>query len=211
MKWICPNCPELMHGTRHESVVRHINRKHQTVGEPVSFNTGLTRIQMGLKSNLQAPYARGLSKRLPPYPLSPNTNPKLVELYGWTENQVLRPMRQLLEFTNLRHQLGARNVRDFQNMAQSNASSYTCDEQLKIITKNLFGCRVFLCENCSSFEIHPFYFCDPRVPQSESTIVEHSCPSNSYTMLKCIPDNEKMIFRDYMNNLTSFICLNIVH
>jgi hypothetical protein len=43
--WLCPKCSELK-PTRHENVVRHINRKHGALGEPVSVTTGLTRNQM---------------------------------------------------------------------------------------------------------------------------------------------------------------------
>ena len=43
--WLCPKCSELK-PTRHENVVRHVNRKHGSVGEPVSVTTGQTRNQM---------------------------------------------------------------------------------------------------------------------------------------------------------------------
>ena len=43
--WLCPKCSELK-PTRHENVVRHINRKHGAVGEPISVTTGQTRNQM---------------------------------------------------------------------------------------------------------------------------------------------------------------------
>lgn len=43
--WVCPNCNEL-NPTRHESVIRHIHRKHESFGEPISINTRQTRRQM---------------------------------------------------------------------------------------------------------------------------------------------------------------------
>ena len=43
--WICPQCSELK-PTRHESVVRHIARKHWSMGEPLSVTTRQTRNQM---------------------------------------------------------------------------------------------------------------------------------------------------------------------
>jgi hypothetical protein len=43
--WICPNCNELK-PTRHESVIRHIVRKHNSLGEPISVTTRQTRYQM---------------------------------------------------------------------------------------------------------------------------------------------------------------------
>jgi hypothetical protein len=49
--WICPKCKEL-NPTRHESVVRHIGRKHRSMGEPISINTGETRHQMLISGSL---------------------------------------------------------------------------------------------------------------------------------------------------------------
>jgi hypothetical protein len=43
--WICPKCDELK-PTRHESVIRHIVRKHNSLGEPISVTTRQTRNQM---------------------------------------------------------------------------------------------------------------------------------------------------------------------
>ena len=43
--WLCPKCSELK-PTRHENVIRHLNRKHGAVGEPISVTTGQTRNQM---------------------------------------------------------------------------------------------------------------------------------------------------------------------
>jgi hypothetical protein len=58
--WICPNCREIK-PTRHESVVRHIGRKHGSIGEPVSINTGETRRQMlasGTLARNRSPFTR---------------------------------------------------------------------------------------------------------------------------------------------------------
>ena len=43
--WLCPKCSELK-PTRHENVIRHLNRKHGAVEEPISVTTGQTRNQM---------------------------------------------------------------------------------------------------------------------------------------------------------------------
>jgi hypothetical protein len=43
--WLCPKCSELK-PTRHENVIRHLNRKHGAVGEPISVTTRQTRNQM---------------------------------------------------------------------------------------------------------------------------------------------------------------------
>ena len=53
--WLCPKCSELK-PTRHESVVRHLNRKHGAVGEPISVTTGQTRnlmLALGLLSPIR--------------------------------------------------------------------------------------------------------------------------------------------------------------
>jgi hypothetical protein len=53
--WLCPKCSELK-PTRHENVVRHINRKHGAVGEPISVTTGQTRslmLALGLLSTIR--------------------------------------------------------------------------------------------------------------------------------------------------------------
>jgi hypothetical protein len=58
--WICPNCREIK-PTRHESVVRHIGRKHGSIGEPISINTGETRHQMlasGTLARNRSPFTR---------------------------------------------------------------------------------------------------------------------------------------------------------
>lgn len=55
-KWVCPNCTELS-PTRHWSVQRHIQRKHDGVGEPISVNTYQTRAQMQAASGISNFYA----------------------------------------------------------------------------------------------------------------------------------------------------------
>jgi hypothetical protein len=48
---LCPSCTELSL-TRHWSVRRHIQRKHDGVGEPISINTYQTRDQMYMASSI---------------------------------------------------------------------------------------------------------------------------------------------------------------
>lgn len=58
--WLCSKCSELR-PTRHENVVRHINRKHGAVGKPISVTTGQTRNQMlslGLLSPIRKSFMR---------------------------------------------------------------------------------------------------------------------------------------------------------
>jgi hypothetical protein len=57
---VCPKCSELK-PTRHENVVRHVNRKHGAVGEPISVTTGQTRnlmLALGLLSPIRKSFMR---------------------------------------------------------------------------------------------------------------------------------------------------------
>ena len=106
MNWVCPNCPELRHGSRHWSVGRHIERKHNGIGEPISLNTGRTRSQMGLDS---FPSQINLTNRLPNgrgfTPNHPNEKFQSLEPCDWVEKHILTPLRQNVEFANLLDQL----------------------------------------------------------------------------------------------------------
>jgi hypothetical protein len=59
--WRCPRCNELR-PTRHESVIRHIGRKHGSLGEPVSVTTRETRNQM-LASGSLAPVKKSFLRK----------------------------------------------------------------------------------------------------------------------------------------------------
>lgn len=54
-KWVCAICTELS-PTRHWSVRRHIQRKHDGAGEPISVNTHQTREQMHMTSRVPDSY-----------------------------------------------------------------------------------------------------------------------------------------------------------
>jgi hypothetical protein len=201
MKWTCPNCPELSHGTRHESVLRHIRRKHQSIGEPINLNSGLTRRQMGLKSNRQAPHLGGLQKGPPFYALSNVSESRTFDFYDRIEKQFLRPLRQQVEMGNLLNQCRTNSLQgNLQNVAQSISSSYT-GIGMQIIIVDLFGCKAFVCNSCCSLEVYSFYFNDPKEVKSRSTIIEHICPTYSYTMQSWISDDNKEIVRDYTKRL----------
>src|SRR5919109_4417429 len=64
--WRCPRCNELK-PTRHESVLRHIGRKHGSLGEPLSVTTGETRNQM-LASGSLAPVKKSFLRKPSPDP-----------------------------------------------------------------------------------------------------------------------------------------------
>jgi hypothetical protein len=202
MKWICPKCPELNHGTRHESVLRHIRRKHNSIGEPVDLNSGFTRRQLGFNPNRQSPYAGGLLTRPQSFAPTNISESQTFDLYNWTENKILRPMRQQVELMNLINQFNTSSSRgNLPNVSQGITGSYsTMGMQISVV--DLFGCKVFVCENCCSIEIQPFYFQDPKEVKPISTIIGHTCPEYSYTMLKWIPDESKKFYRHYTKRLS---------
>ncbi|CAN5130390.1 hypothetical protein BH18THE2_BH18THE2_31690 [soil metagenome] len=114
IKWVCPYCPELRHGSRYWSVGRHIERKHHCIGEPISLNTGMTRSQMGLDPFPSQVYR---TNRVPNgrafTPFSPNKKFQSLELYDWVEKQILIPLRQNVEFANLSDQLNSKYLVSF--------------------------------------------------------------------------------------------------
>jgi hypothetical protein len=191
MKWICPMCPELNHGTRHQSVLRHIRRKHASIGEPINLNSGFTRRQMGLNPDRRSP--SNISKS------------RTFDFYDWAENNILRPLRQQVEFMNLINQFNTSSVgSNLPNVSQGIIGSYST-MWMQISVVDLFGCKVLGCEICCGLEIHPFYFQDPREVKPRSTIIGHTCPEYSYTKLIWISDGNKKLVRD------NTILLNRVH
>ena len=201
MKWICPTCPELNHGTRHQSVLRHIRRKHARIGEPINLNSGFTRRQMGLNPERQSPYLSGMLTR--PQSLAPSNISKSrnSDLLDWTENKILRPLRQQVEFMNLMNQFNTSHLGgNFSNVFQGTMGSYSA-MWMQISVVGLFGCKIHLCDDCCSLGIYPFYFHDPKEVKSRSTIIEHTCPEHAYTRLSWISDENKKIVRDYTKSL----------
>jgi hypothetical protein len=201
MKWICPQCPELNHGTRHESVLRHIRRKHNSIGEPINLNSGFTRHQLGLNPNHQSPYSGGLLTRPLSFAPANISKSRTFDLCDWTENKILRPMRQQVELMNLINQFKTSSLRgNLPNVSQGITGSYSTME-MQISVVDLFGCKVFVCENCCSIEIQPFFFQDPKEVKPRSTIIGHTCPEYSYTRLQWIPDESKKLVKDYTRRL----------
>lgn len=209
MKWICPMCPELNHGTRHESVLRHIRRKHASIGEPINSNSGFTRRQMGLYPNRQSPYSCGLLTRPQSFATTNSSKSRTFDLYDWAENNILRPMRQQVELMNLIKQFNTSLGGNLPNVSQGITESYSAT-WMQISVVDLFGCKVLVCENCCSVGIHPFRFQDPKEAKPSSTIIEHTCPEYSYTRLRWIPDENKKLVKDYTRGLNRVHILKTV-
>jgi hypothetical protein len=114
------------HGTRHQSVLRHIRRKHNSIGEPINLNSGFTRRQMGLNPDRQSPYLGGMLTR--PQFLAPSNirKSRTFDFYDWAENNILRPLRQQVEFMNLINQFNTSSVgRNLPNVSQGIIGSYS--------------------------------------------------------------------------------------
>jgi hypothetical protein len=103
-------CPELNHGTRHQSVLRHIRRKHDSIGEPINLNSGFTRRQLGLHPNRQSPYSGGLLTRPQSFAPTNISKSRTSDFYDWAENNILRPMRQQVELMSLMNQFNASSL-----------------------------------------------------------------------------------------------------
>jgi hypothetical protein len=113
MKWVCSSCPELLHGSRHWSVKRHIARKHGGIGEPISLNTGETRSQMdGRSSSSHFPYSRlgSLNDFSSNSPSSSGKKSQTTDMSDWIEKYFLKPLRQYVELINLYEQLQSRGL-----------------------------------------------------------------------------------------------------
>lgn len=201
MKWICPGCPELNHGTRHESVLRHIRRKHDSIGEPINLNSGFTRRQLGLNPNRQSPYSGGLPTRPQSFAPTNISKSRTFDLCDWTECNILRPMRQQVELMSLMKQFNASSLgANLPNVSQGITGSYSTI-WMHIGIVDLFGCKALVCGCRPGIEIHPFYFQDSKEVKPRSTIIEHICPEYSYTRLRWISDENKKHVRDHTERL----------
>ncbi|MDW0283327.1 MAG: hypothetical protein QN720_12550, partial [Nitrososphaeraceae archaeon] len=190
------NCPELRHGSRHWSVGRHIERKHNGVGEPISLNTGMTRSQMGLYPfPSQINRTKGVPNGRAFTPNHPNKNFQSLEIYDRFEKYNLTLLRQKVEFANLSGQLNSKYPQGkFAWNATNQYASSAFVEPLQIKTDNLFGCITLQCEHCLCFEIHPFYFYDRGNIESKTTKVDHVCPNNPLILATFLSDIEKKNF-----------------
>ena len=211
MKWVCPSCAELLHGSRHWSVERHIGRKHGGIGEPISLNTGETRSQMdGRSSYSHFPYSRGgsLNDFSSNSPSSSGKKSQPTDMSDWFEKYFLKPLRQNVEFINLYEQLQSRGLPNapqpppvpFNNNYNYFPSLFY--GPLLVDRKDLFGCRAYHCKNCLSYEKQLFYFSEQQDNnESRITGIEHTCCPNP--LEKSLTDNEKDIIIGYvkLNNL----------
>jgi hypothetical protein len=192
MKWVCPYCPELRHGSRHWSVGRHIARKHNGIGEPVSLNTGFTRSQMGLDPFPYQDYrTNGVPNGRAFTPNHQNQKNQLFDLYDWFEKQILTPLRQNVEFANLSDQLNRKYPQG--KFAWNTTNQYPSSafvEPRQVETDNLFGCLTLQCEHCLFFYIYPFYFYDQGNIAPKTTKIDHDCPYD-LSMPSPLSDNEK--------------------
>ena len=171
---------------------RHIERKHNCIGEPISLNTGMTRSEMGLDpfpSQVNRkngfPNGRGFT------PNHPNKKFQSLEPFDWVEKHVLIPLRQYVEFANLSDQLNSKYPQG--KFAWNTTNQYPSSpfvEPHPMETDNLFGCLTLQCEHCLFFYIYPFYFYDQGNIAPKTTKFDHDCPYDPL-MPSPLSDNEK--------------------
>src|SRR5918994_319521 len=97
--WNCPNCE--MSSSRHWNVKRHIQRRHRTMSQPVSNDTMQYYKDMN-PQNFHFPFAyfhHALSSFLT---RKEKTHKNFSELL---EEQILQPLRKVVEYKNLLSQL----------------------------------------------------------------------------------------------------------
>ena len=97
--WNCPNCE--MSSKRHGNVKRHIQRRHRTMGGPVSYDTMQYYKDM-TPQNFRFPlaYSHHTSLSSPTPKEKPHKN-----FSDFLEEQILQPLRKVVEYKNLLSQL----------------------------------------------------------------------------------------------------------
>jgi hypothetical protein len=81
---------------------------------------------MGLNPDRQSPYLGGMLTR--PQFLAPSNirKSRTFDFYDWAENNILRPLRQQVEFMNLINQFNTSSVgRNLPNVSQGIIGSYS--------------------------------------------------------------------------------------
>lgn len=181
---------------------RHIKRKHNCIGEPISLNTGMTRSQMGLDPFPSQVYCtNGVPNGRAFTPNHPNKKFQSLEPYDSVEKHILRPLRQKAEFNELLDQLNSKYPQG--KFAWNTTNQYPSTafaEPLQIGTDNLFGCLTFQCEYCLFFYIYPFYFYEQGNIAPKTTKVDHVCPYNPL-MPSPLSNIEKKITNAEQTNL----------
>jgi hypothetical protein len=178
-KWICPNCQ--IYSTRHWNLQRHIQRRHGGMGEPISQDTMQYFKDMNLQ-NLRFPLDYSYAS------LSSSKEKPQKKFSDLLEDQVLQPLRKVVEFKNLVSQLSV-IPRQQQRIwpasgVYSNMPSRFDHDNLEII-----GYRGNVCEKCLIISIDIVF----RHNDQESGQIEtkHRCNSKRLFDIQLQPDKAK--------------------
>jgi hypothetical protein len=99
----------------------------------------------------------------------------------WFENNILKSLRQQIEFKNLLAQLnGPYNPNALTQSPQqpfynnSNLNMPLFHNPIEIDKENLFGCQAYQCKKCLAYETKLYYFNSEKIIK-----FEHSCYTNT--------------------------------
>ena len=192
-----------MSSSRHGNVKRHIKRRHQTMGEPVSYDNMQYYKDM-TPQNFRFPlaYSHHLSLSFPTPKEKPHKN------FSDLLDQILQPLRKMVEYKNLVSQLS--NIQPQQQKIMSggggvypSAPAMTFDrgdsnnhlsEQYRFDDHDyseVVGFRNNVCEKCLIIIIHTIF----RLKDGQSGQVEttHTCNSKRLADAQLEPNKDKTI------------------
>jgi hypothetical protein len=203
--WNCPNCE--MSSKRHGNVKRHIQRRHRTMGEPVSYDTMQYYKDM-TPQNFRFPLAYSHHTSLSF--LTPKEKPHK-NFSDFLEDQILQPLRKVVEYKNLVSQLSTMQQQTgimpdcgvYPSMpsmtfdraeSNDNLSGYSRFEDNDDYSE-IVGYRGHVCERCLIINIDTIF----RLNYRENGQIEakHRCNSKLLDDARLEPDKDKIITNQY--------------
>jgi hypothetical protein len=203
-EWNCPTCE--MSSTRNWNVKRHIQRRHGTMGEPVSCDTMHYHKDTN-PQNLRFPFAYFHDTSLSFLARKEKPHKNFLDLL---EDQILQPLRKVVEYKNLVSQLSTIQPQQQQRIMpgddgilypsmpsmtfdteESNNNLY---EESSLDNENdseIVGYRDHICEKCSIISIDTIF----RHKDGESGHVEttHTCNPKRLDDAQLEPNKDKTI------------------
>ena len=201
-KWNCPNCE--MSSSRHWNVKRHIQRRHRTMGEPVNHDT-MQHYNDMIPQNFRFPFAYSHHTSLSSLTRKEKPHKNFSDLL---EDQILQPLRKMVEYKNLVSQLSAMQQQTgimpgsggiYPSMPSmtfdrakynDNLSRYSRFEDSDDYSEAV-GFRSHICEKCLITHIDTIFFHkDGQSGQIETT---HTCNSKRLDDAQLEPNKDKTI------------------
>jgi hypothetical protein len=198
-KWNCPHCE--MSSTRQWNLRRHIARRHGGMDESGMYGTTQYYKDMN-PENFGFPFAYSHYKSLSFLTQKEKSDKKFSDVL---ENQILQPLRKLVEYKNLISQLSTTQPKQqriapvggvYTNIPSTTFDSgesnnnlsehFRFDDDLAIV-----GYRGHVCEKCSIISIATIF----RYKDGESGQIEtkHTCNSKRLDDAQLEPNNDKTI------------------